>query len=109
VKVTDAMIERAMRGLHDFYGHTTLTPKATRAALEAALADVPEPTLAYSGLLRDYRDRQVDIASLHEALAAERQRIAALEAKLKRVRAWREEWGPAGYDELDAILDTEGA
>ena len=31
------------------------------------------------------------------------------QAKLARVRAWREEWGPAGYDELEAILDGKEA
>jgi len=44
-------------------------------------------------------------ADLVEVLIERDARIAELEAKLAKVRVWREEWGPVGYYELEAILD----
>jgi len=111
MRVTDEMRRKAVEAIARGYGERHVID----VVLTAALADVPEPTLpysvAYSGLLRDYRDRQVDIANLHEALAAERHRIAELEAKLAQVRDEIDEPEPMNDADwrrtLRAILDRK--
>ena len=42
MKITGVMVIRFERAVHELYGHSTLTPKAVRVGLEAALADVPD-------------------------------------------------------------------
>jgi hypothetical protein len=66
MKVTDAMVERAT---HSLYRDFALeTEDAARAALEAALADVPEP---------------LDEPAIEALIDVQFERIAELEAKLE--------------------------
>jgi hypothetical protein len=107
VKITNAMVERAADSLHRDFALETVD--AARAALEAALADVPEPNSdpppapgeSWAGTA----------GRLGAELMLAQERIAELEAKLAKVRVWRDEYyehiaeDPLG--ELNGILDSE--
>jgi hypothetical protein len=102
MRVTDELVERLGYALDacEFKTPYADVPSMLRRILEDVLLHVPEPepgphTRTLNAMAEMIADREV--------------RITELEAKLAKVRTWREEWGPAGYDELEAILDgTEG-
>lgn len=106
MKVTDAMVERAC--LRDQVSEVIdLDRRHMRAVLEAALACEPEPLE-----VPEYRPGAGGLSgpeALRLSTGYERlkKRAEAAEAKLEKVRAWRERYGlpQEGSDELDAILD----
>lgn len=98
MRVTDEMVERAARSMREDFA--LKTEDAARAALEAALAPLPEPSqdpVAEASLNLSAALAQADIWR-RRAQAAEAQ-LEAAEAQLAKVRALAEE----GL--CDAILD----
>ncbi len=111
MRVTDAMVWTATNALcRAGVRRTDVSLNHMRAALEATLADLPN--------LEDL-EREVQRALFHgrqlQAMVDRlepNEQIAALEAKLAKVREWRAKHFPiassaADWEALDAILDED--
>ncbi len=107
MKVTDEMVDRLWDEIFDSDTSCPPAPSTLRRALEAALADVPEPHApGYVEKLIRYNHQ---FGSNQIAL---KQQLAAAEAKLAKVREWaleedvkHEEHGGVDWDGVWNILD----
>lgn len=97
MRVTDAMVERALEAMCDtpFF---SAPETGMRAALEAALAPLPEPGVT-----------EAKLAILDDAFRTASAEARAAEAKLAKARAWlrSEAVEASAYDRLSDILEGE--
>ncbi len=106
MKVTDEMITRAIEAMEvrepkDLRTaiDDVLRRKYVRVALEAALADIPDPEQVRAEIMDELAyGRSVE----RQALDA---RIAELEAKVARVRAWAKAGVNRRWSDLLGVLD----
>lgn len=99
MRVTDEMVERGYAAQE----YMAQSKPSVRAVLEAALADVPEPNdPAFLSASQEAMGRAFYV----DVVRAEA-RIAELEAKLEKVRAWACELSACPPGDLLAILDRD--
>lgn len=98
MKATDEMLARAADAMVMINNQASWVDLA-RAALEAALADIPDPEEVRAEIMEELAyGRSVE----RQALDA---RIAELEAKVARVRAWAKAGVNRRWSDLLGVLD----